>query len=229
MLAINDRRSSFMLKGLIVIFAAGLVVAVALFEGIRTNRWGAGEDMEAAARKLDSIPREFGPWVGTDAPIDEKIIRIAEAAGIVSRSYVNRKNGELVNVLLLCGPTGPIGAHTPEYCYGGIGYACKGKPARKGIALADNGHSSFWTARFEKVSNTEEPLRVYWAWSTNGDWQAASNPRSDFALRSVLYKLYVVRIDNSTAKEREPNQEPIELFLADFLPLVKTALTPDQG
>src|SRR5580698_6104219 len=111
-----------MQKGLIVILAAGLVVAVALVEGIRTNRWGTAEDIQAAAKKLDYIPREFGPWVGTDAPIDEKIIRIAEASGNVSRTYMNRKNGERINVLLLCGPTGPIGAHTPEYCYGGIGY-----------------------------------------------------------------------------------------------------------
>ena len=98
-------------------------------------------------------------------------------------------------------PAGPIGAHTPDVCYGGLGYSCKGKPARKGIAFANDGHSSFWTARFEKVSNTEEPLRVYWAWSTNGDWQAASNPRSDFALKGALYKLYVVRSDNPTSAE----------------------------
>jgi hypothetical protein len=217
------------IKGLIVFLAAGLVVAVAVFEGIRTNRWGTTEDFEAAARKLDKVPSSFGSWVGTDAPIDEKILRVAEATGNVSRTYVNRKNGEAVSVLLLCGPSGPIGAHTPEYCYGGIGYSCKGKPSRKGIVFADNAHSSFWSARFEKSSATDEPLRVYWAWSLNGEWQAATNPRSEFALRSVLYKLYLVRVDNASEKENETSPEPIELFLRDFLPVVKSALSSDAS
>lgn len=215
-----------MRSGLIVFLAAGLVVAVALIEGIRSNRWGATEDFQVAARKLERVPREFGAWVGTDSPLDEKIIRIAEAVGNLSRSYVNRKNGERINVLLLCGPTGPIGAHTPDVCYEGIGFSCKGNPTAKGFVLPNGGRASFWTARFEKPSAIEGALRVYWAWSVNGDWEATKNPRTDFALQTLLYKLYVVRAENPAIRG-EPNHDPVDEFLTEFLPLVKTALTAD--
>ena len=218
-----------MRNGLIAILAAGAIVAVAIFEGIRSNRWGTSEDMKAAAAKLERIPNEFGPWIGTESPMDEKIIRIAEAVGNVSRKYQNRKNGDQVSVLLLCGPTGPIGAHTPEVCYAGLGFACKGKPTRKSVVYPSNGAGSFWTARFEKNSFAEEALQVYWAWSTNGDWEASTNPRADFALRSVLYKMQVQRGDYPSNQVRDPNKQPIELFLNDFLPIVKNVLSSAPG
>jgi hypothetical protein len=168
---------------------------------------------------------DFGSWVGVDSPLDEKIIRVAEAAGNVSRSYLNRKNGDRLNVLLLCGPTGPIGSHTPDVCYGGIGFACKVKPARKGIAIPNSGVATFWTATFERQAATEEALKVYWAWSVNGDWEAVANPRTEFALKTFLYKLYAVRADNPTTRGQGTNQDPVEQFLVEFLPLVKSALT----
>jgi hypothetical protein len=211
--------------GLIAILAGGAIVAVATVEGLRTNRWGATEDVQAAAGKLENIPINFGNWKGIDSPIDEKIIRVAEAVGNVSRSYVNSKNGERINVLLLCGPSGPIGAHSPEVCYGGLGFACKGSPNRKSISYPNNGAASFWTARFEKKSLTDESLKVYWAWSANGEWEASSKPRADFAFHTVLYKLYLVRSDDLPNQTRDPSQEPIDLFLEEFLPIVKSALT----
>jgi hypothetical protein len=178
---------------------------------------------------LDKVPREFGMWEGIDSALNEKIIQIAEAAGNVSRSYVNRKSGERINVLLLCGPTGPIGAHTPDVCYGGLGYSCKGKPAKKGVVLPDGRSTTFWSARFEKLSATEEPLRVYWAWSVDGDWEAADNPRTDFALNTSLYKLYLVRADSTAGTDRDLNRDPLEQFLFEFLPLVRSALTADPS
>jgi hypothetical protein len=225
----TSKWNSFMRNGLIAIVAAGAIVAVAIVEGKRTNRWGASEDIQAAARKLENVPLDFDNWKGTDYPIDEKIIRVAEAVGNVSRSYVNSKNGERINVLLLCGPTGPIGAHTPDVCYGGLGFACKGNPARKSITYTKDGAANFWTARFEKKLATDEALRVYWAWSVNGNWEASSNPRTDYAFRSVLYKLYLVRADDPGSQPRDPKKEPIDLFLEDFLPIVRSALTTTPG
>lgn len=221
------RWNSLLRNVLIAFLAAGAIAAVAIVEGIRSNRWGATVDIQVAARKLDNVPRDFGNWKGTDTPIDDKIIRIAEAVGNVSRNYVNTKNGEQINVLLLCGPSGPIGAHTPEVCYGGLGFACKGKPARKPVTYANDGSATFWSARFEKKSLNEEALRVYWAWSANGDWEAALNPRAEFALKPVLYKLYLVRGDDQLSRVADPNQEPIDMFLHEFLPIVKNALTTE--
>lgn len=213
-----------MRNGLIAIVAAGAIVAVAIVEGIRTNRWGASEDITAAAGKLERIPMNIGPWEGTDTPIDDKSYRVSEAVGSVSRSYVNSKIGERVNVLLLCGPTGPIAAHTPDVCYRGMGFTCQGKPNRKSLVLPSNLSASFWTARFEKKSLNDVAEKIYWAWSTNGDWEAVNEPRTDFALRSVLYKLYLTRADGPVNQAHDSRKDPIDLFLEDFAPIVKTVL-----
>lgn len=207
--------------------AAVVMVTAAVVEGMRTNRWGPSADTQAAARKLDRVPANFGDWVGHDSPIDEKIMRVAEATGTVSRQYVNRKTNETISVLLLCGPVGPIGAHTPDVCYGGLGYSCKGSPSRKGYALASGEGVSFWAARFEKATPTDSPLRVFWGWSLNGTWEAAANPRTQYALHSVLYKLYLVQTDNPTDRPKDANPEPllVERFMTEFLPIVKNALT----
>jgi hypothetical protein len=216
-------------RGLVVILAAGAVVAVAAVEGVRSNRWGSSAEVAAAAARLEKVPREFGDWAGTDAAIDPKVLRVAEAAGSVSRRYANRRTGEWVDVLLLCGPSGPIGSHTPEACYGGLGYACEGKPVQRAVVLPGGEVAgTFWTARFEKKSRADDPLRLYWAWGVGGEWEASPAPRGDFAMRPALYKLYAVRVEDGT-RAPSPGPDPLESFLVEFLPLVRAALNPEAG
>lgn len=212
-------------RGLVILLAAAVVVAVAVIEGIRSNRWGSSEDIQTATARLERVPQSFGDWVGTEAPLDPKIVRVAEATGHVSRVYVNRKTGARIDVLLLCGPSGPIGAHTPDVCYSGLGYAMRGAASPVRIDWA-GGSANFWAARFEK---TDGALRVLWAWGVDGNWEASRNPRADFALRTALYKLYVVQTDNRMDRERQPGTDNLKEFLIEFLPLVKLALSPDAG
>lgn len=209
-------------RGLVIALAAALVAGVAAVEGYRSNRWGPSDDMRAAVARLDGVPMEVGDWVGSDTPLDPKILKVAEATGNVSRRYTNRKNGDSVSVLLLCGPPGPIGAHTPDVCYGGMGYKCVGKPVARQVTFGP-GAASFWTARFEKESARDDALRVYWAWGWGGDWEASDEPRTDFATRTALYKLYVVHDDT------RPGRDPAGEFMAEFLPAVKAALAADPG
>src|SRR4051794_34829461 len=112
---------------LVIAAAVAILVGAALFEGVRTNRWGPSEDVSAAAAKLDAFPREAGAWSAVaDTPLDPKILRVAEAVGHVSRSYRNRETGAQVELLALCGPPGPIAAHTPDACYAGQGFKMVG-------------------------------------------------------------------------------------------------------
>lgn len=204
--------------------AAGLVGAAVLERQLSGTKSG---DVQAAAAKLDAVPKEFGDWTSTENPIDDKQLRVAEAAGHVSRVYTHRKNHARLSVLILCGPTGPIGAHEPKYCYGGNGFDMDGAPERKAVPLPDGSAAAYWSVLFEKKSAPGEiPLRVCWAWGTDGDWQAATDPRTDYALKRALYKLYVSR-----PEPRQPNGkpqvglDPIPAFLTEFAPLVKKALT----
>lgn len=208
-----------------LVIAAAVVglAAAAVFEGARSNRWGTPEDVRAAAARLDAVPAAFGDWTSEEVPMPEKVLKVAEAAGHVSRSYSNRKNGARVAVLLLCGPSGPIGSHTPDVCYAGNGFSMSGEPQKKTVTLPDASSATYWSVRFEKKSPPNEPLRVCWMWGTDGDWEAAANPR--LALRSALYKLYVVRHEPEPGATRTDG-DPIHEFLSGFLPEVKKALAP---
>jgi hypothetical protein len=199
-------------------------VAAAVYEGLRSDRWGKSEDLVEAAKRLENVPAEFGDWTSETVEMDEKVLRVAEAAGHVSRIYKNRKNRAEVSVLLLCGRTGPIGAHTPDVCYAGSGYEMVGQPEKKTLPFGTNSAATYWSVRFEKKSLDAIPQRVCWMWGNDGDWQAATNPRSEFALKKSLYKLYVTRGETNLLPTRDTQPDPIQEFLKDFLPEVKTAL-----
>jgi hypothetical protein len=215
----------------IALAAAGLLVAAVLDRRMSDPRSG---DVRAAAAKLDGIPATFGDWTGTDMPMSEKVLRVAEAAGHVVRTYTNRKNGASVSVLLLCGPTGPIGAHEPQYCYAGNGYEMTGTPQKQAVGLPGGETASYWSVLFEKKSDPgEPPLRVCWAWSADGEWQAAADPRTEYALRKALYKLYVTRPEPRTPTGAPlavpvPALDPIHEFLTEFLPVVNKTLAGPQ-
>ena len=210
-------------RGLVILIAAALIVTFAAVEGIRSNRWGAGDDQRAAAARLERIPARFGDWTSSEVPIEPKILKIAEADGAVSRLYTNRKTGERFTVLLLCGPSGPIGAHTPDICYGGLGYRCVGKPVPQRVVIGTEA-TSFWTARFEKPTPSDEPLRIFWAWGVDGTWKASTAPRTEFALRNSLYKLYVVTPERAERSTTATAVDATVGFLKEFLPLVRQAL-----
>lgn len=207
---------------------AGLLAA-AVYEASTTDRWGATQSVREAADKLAGVPAAFGDWTSSEVPQSEKVLRVAEAAGHVSRVYRNRKTGAEVTVLLLCGASGPIGAHLPEYCYAGNGYEKRGDAQRVTATGGPNTpgawSATYWSVRFEKKPPTADvPLRVCYAWGTGGDWEAATNPRSHFALSPALYKLYAVRAE---PRELPPGAtDPIQSFLTEFLPEVKKALAP---
>jgi hypothetical protein len=217
------RRWLVLLVAIVGLAAAAVVDRV--FSG--TN----SEDARAAAAKLNGVPAAFGDWTSIEQPQDPKVIRVAEATGYVSRIYSNRKKNLQLSVLLLCGPTGPIGAHTPEVCYAGSGHEMNGTPQKKTVVLPDNATATYWTVRFEKKGAFEQALRVGWMWGVDGDWMASTNPRGEFALRGALYKLYVQHAEPRTPSGTPPKQttDQIQEFLTDFLPVVKKALTAPTG
>ena len=216
-------------RWLIIVLAVAGLASAAVVEGLRSERWGESEDLRVAAAKLDRVPATFGDWTSTEVPQDPKVLKVAEAAGYVSRTYTHRKTKAQVTVLLLCGPSGPIGSHTPEVCYAGSGYAMRGDPQKKTVVMAEGGTATYWSARFEKgPESAEVPLRVCWMWGTDGDWTASANPRGEFALHRALYKLYVVR-GEPTLPTESTTPDPVHAFLTDFLPEVKKALTLPDG
>ena len=210
-------------RWLVIALAVTGIAAAAVVDRL-TSGTASGDVQEAAAR-LARVPAEFGDWTSTENPMDEKVLRVAEAAGHVSRTYTNRKNSSRVSVLLLCGPPGPIGAHEPKYCYAGSGFEMSGQPQKRAVT-ADGTGTTYWTVLFEKPPPAAEvQQRVCWMWGLDGNWSASDNPRSEFALRRALYKLYVSRGEVKSAGAAGAGApDPVHEFLTAFLPEVKRAL-----
>ena len=218
----NSGKLTVMPRGLPIVVVVALLAVAGVVEGIRTNRWGDSEDVQAAASKLAGVPREVGTWTSTENQIDEKVLRVARASGHVARNYTNTKTGDSLSVLLLCGPTGDIAAHTPDICYAGSGYKMLGRESKQALAA-----DTYWSARFEKPEAT---LQVCWAWCTDGNWTAADDARTEFALRPVLFKFYVSRnLPPADRTGRPTANDPIREFLTVFLPEVKKALALAPG
>jgi Protein of unknown function (DUF3485) len=169
-----------------------LIAASGIFHGLWTGRWKFADEPAKAAERLEKVPLVIGDWDGDKQEISDREIRVAEAAGYLSRRYVHRQTGEIVWVTALCGRPGPISVHPPDVCFRGAGFQPAESPARYTLRRSGPETAQFWTAKFVKNEATGPvAMRVLWAWSATGAWLAPDNPRFAFAHYPVLYKLYI--------------------------------------
>jgi hypothetical protein len=137
----------------------------------------------------------------------------ASLAGSLQRHYVNRRTGQKIAIVLVCGRPGPVSIHTPEACYGASGYLVGGR--RRTAAPGSTGE--FWTADAIRTTATEETkVRIFWAWNAGQGWTPADDARITFARAPVLHKLYVVRDLNTL--EENTKSDPCLDFMQLLLP-----------
>src|SRR5262245_35692495 len=182
-----------MSKLLPLIAAAGVLVAAAVVHGLRTDRWGRPDNLDAYTAPLTEVAWTLGDWDGEAVAMSERELAVAEAAGHLSRRYRNRRTGDEVSVIVLCGRPGPLALHTPEVCFQGAGFQLAGERQRYKPAKDVAGEpQEFWTATFAKRDRAEpESLRLFWAWSDGGPWVAPEEARLVFFHSPALYKMYV--------------------------------------
>jgi hypothetical protein len=204
-----------------------VVAAVAfsgVVQGVWTNRWGQARAVEAAA-KLEGVPMTLGDWDGQRRELSAREVAVAEINGYLLRRYVNRRTGDVVSLLIVCGPPGPVSVHTPEVCYRGAGYAQVGAAFR--YSTRPEGSAEFLVRQFQK-ENAAVPthLRILYGWGAAGAWTAPDNPRVAFARSPALYKIYVSR---ELVKEDEVLEgDPATDFVKVLMPELQRALFPDS-
>ncbi|MBY0514217.1 MAG: EpsI family protein [Gemmataceae bacterium] len=209
-----------MLRTALIVAAVAVLVAAGVLAGIRSNRFGVQEDLRAAAQKVYAVPKVVGPWESAqDLELDPKVKDRTECESYLSRVYTHRETKQSVSVLILCGEPGPIGAHTPEICYGATGYDTTGPKAVRAVPVP-GGSANYFAARFKK--SADAPLQVCWAWGVDGNWYASDTARGEFALRSALYKIYVHRPVSAAAADAP--DDTVHEFMTAFLPEVKKTL-----
>lgn len=223
-------------RTILMVAAVGALVVAGVVAGVLTNRWGATEDDRVVMERLARIPTTVGPWVGTDDPKDDptmqKMMKVVSAIDWLSREYRNRKTGERLTVLIMYGPAGPLADHTPDVCNTSQGFQLVGSRSRQAFDLPGGGTASLWSARYAKPGVSPIAYQVSWAWGTDGNWSASSDPHKEFVTRRAIFKLYVTRAVSAAAatapnptRAEEP-RDPAREFLTDFLPEVKAALAP---
>lgn len=204
--------------------SGGLLVAVTLVigggvgHGMITHRWQPATRADGPETRIASIPLQLGEWDGTDGELSEAERSAAGVTHYLMRSYKNQATGDVVNVTLMCGPTGPIAVHPPTACYRGAGYQQAGETRNTVVRFEKTAHT-FAIADFYKPARSDQPQpRIYWAWSTNGHWQTPDSPRIEFASSPVLFKLYVTCERPFGSK---PGPTPADDLLKRLLPEVQ--------
>ncbi len=207
----------------LVVGTAVVLVSTAV-EGFWTDRWGLANEPRASAANLDriragGIALDLGDWKGEELePLDRQSLAIGEIAGFLNRRYTNRRTGQALSVLLVCGRPGPIVQHAPTVCFGGIGFELVSPPVHQSLPEANGRTNDFLVGRFHKEEGqTQADLRIRWAWSSNGIWSAPARPRWTFARRSVLYKLYLVQSMTASAGSKDDPAEDLARVLLPAL------------
>ncbi|MCI0641936.1 MAG: EpsI family protein [Gemmataceae bacterium] len=206
-----------------VLVVAVLIVLSGVVHGLWTDRWIVSQELENAAKRLESFVPELDDWQSQPLELDP---RQKEQGGVIScmlRRFENRRNGKAIVVLMTCGRPGPMSVHTPEVCYVGAGYRMADPTRRK---LASNGSpkaTEFWTAKFTKGHGVEDTrLRLYWCWRGAERWDAPENPRVAFAGQPFLYKLYVIQ--DLVSSDEAMDDEHCREFIARLVPELERGL-----
>jgi hypothetical protein len=84
----------------------------------------------------------------------------------------------------------------------------------------------FLAATFRKGDDAApDQLRIVWAWSAGGPWQAPEVARLVFARYPALYKLYLIR--PLTSPDEPLDRDPCFDFLRALLPELQRSLFSD--
>jgi hypothetical protein len=209
-----------MVKQLIpLVIAVSLIAAGTVYQGKLTDRWNPqdSELLQAFTTRLDSVPSEFKDWSSRETPLTEKEFKATNCTNYVSRIYTHKPSGEEVSVYLVVGTARHVTIHTPDWCYVGAGYEMEGDSKPFTVELGSEVHE-FTTARFRK-ENTEgvNRLRIFWSYSDDGKWVGPSWPKTHFAGKPALCKVYLI---TNIGEEEDVVDSPSIEFAKTFLPIL---------
>jgi hypothetical protein len=200
--------------------AVVLALACGVVHGVWTDRWQLSAEPATSAAKLSLVALNLDDWDGEAVPSDTLGRGFA---GHLYHRYKHKRTGKIVTAFILCDRPGPVSIHTPNVCYSAVGYEVT-SPSK--YALRSNmgtPTANFWTARFNKKNSTDtSDLRIYWAWNAGGGWQAADDPRWEFARFSALYKLYLIR--ELPGADEGPGEDPCLDLMKQLLPELQRSL-----
>lgn len=218
----------------------GMLVASGVLYAVQTGHARNPVVLAESARRIDTARDiAINGWSGERIDLAARQLNAAQAAGGGSVQYRSLPTGPTsaaINVMLLSGPHGPISVHPPTACFRGAGYRQMSPKHREKITAADGTVlGTFWVTDFQQQKKgIVYRIRTWWAWSTDGRWQAPKTPRLQFAGEPVLYKLYLTeRIPVSTGVgiggTGADDGAEIRQFAQHYLPRLRRTLFEPSG
>lgn len=166
------------------------VLAGAVVHGAITQRWGTLSPNANRTAAMHDLVVQFPEC--ESSPIDHDV-PLKERSVATSRRYLSPANGFAATTSIISGVPGAVATHTPDVCYTASGYTMLRNPQRQTMTLPNGGTATVYVADFEKLTATQsERLRIRWAWSVRGEWDAPDRPRFHYLRTPELFKLYVV-------------------------------------
>lgn len=183
--------------------AASVVVLLAagVAHGVLTSYWVNNAGMQTASEFIGKLPNSFGAWTGEPYELSREEIR---QTGTKASYTVRLSSPEVrtpASIMLLCGQTRPLSVHQPTVCFLGQGLEISRTPesvvvpeakveSKPGAAAPkeDAKLGQFMTADFRPgAGSNNSPVRVYWAWSTDGvNWRAPDGTTTDIRISPIF-------------------------------------------
>ncbi len=201
-------------RSLPIWLAFGFVLAGAAVHGAITHRWSVFAPNVARTERMHAVEVKFGDVEVSDVPHD---VPLKERSIATSRQYFSPSQNVSAVLSVISGVPGAVSTHTPDVCYTASGYKMTFGPKRETFKLPDGKTAMYFVADFEKRKATEvERLRVRWAWTADGTWDAPDYARFQYMKATELYKLYIVTaLAESPTGDRVEDAEPIRRFVRD--------------
>jgi hypothetical protein len=214
------KRLSRVFPYFLLLGSLGLTIAGGLYHGNLTQRWGTRPELSSLAQQLTSLPESIGPWQLRESyPLAEPTRDILRCSGYLNRHYVHDETGDSVSVAVMLGPAGPISVHTPEVCYSSRDFKQRDTRQSVTVRAPQQDSSEFWRVTFDSTGLEKTILRTYYAWTFDGTWSAAENPRMFYAGQPYLLKIQLAAMLPTNADLTK--DDPCERFLADFVPALR--------
>jgi hypothetical protein len=191
-----------------------------------SERWGIFPELEASASRLENLPLDIADWKGQEGEkMDARMKKAAGSVGDLHRVYTSSTQKEPVTLDIVCGRPRDMFSHTPERCYPAAGFERGGTQDKTTI---DGVEGEFFTNTYIKSdpSGTTN-LRIYWAWTPDGAWEAPDDFKWKLGAQRALFKLYVmVPVTN---REQGTDRNAAAEFIRVLIPELRKTLFQDQG
>lgn len=226
----NPDRQTLKLTRIVVTIAV-LIAASGFASGRFTTADNSQQKLDRVSTKLTMLPTVCGDWTSESLDVDPAEVRIAEATGTILRRYTHRRSGDLVTVLMLCGPPGPISVHPPTACYQARGYRLAVDPERVTFGANDSTHEALVAEFSNPAGFAEDRVGIIWCWTADDRWSAPENPRLEFARESALFKLYITwdRAGDARPIESSIPEEFFHSFISRFNQHMSSADSPTSN